>query len=483
MKIYNCTLILISLSFFIMGCSQVEGINPADIHIPEQQSNEKYKDNEENPFMNVADQETSTFAIDADGGSYTNSRRFLNAGVTPPKEAVRIEEYINYFTFDYQDPVDGENVSLQSELTTCPWNADHYLLRLGMKGISIPLSQLPYSNFVFLIDVSGSMSSSDKLDLLKKGFKTLTDNLRPQDRISIVTYAGQAGILLEPTLGSEKQKIKAAIDKLGAGGSTAGADGINTAYELAEKHFVIGGNNRVILGTDGDFNVGIKSTEELIKLIEEKRESGIYLTVLGVGTGNLNEAMMEQIADKGNGNYEYIDNTSQIDKVFTHEITKFHTIAKDGKVQIKFNKNKVLSYRLIGYENRSLNKEDFTDDSKDAGEIGAGQSITALYELSITDVQNEESCAQFEFRYKKPGEDISRLLTMDINLKPIDITRSSENMRFAASIAGFGLLMKQSQYKGTANKQMVLELGNTSTSFDPHNYRKEFLQLVKNWKE
>ena len=443
---------------------------------------EKYKDYEENPFIKTADQPISTFSVDADGGSYANMRRFLHLGQTPPKESVRIEEFINYFTFDYKEPVKDENVSLESEISNCPWNTEHHLLRLGMKGLTIPADKLPNSNYVFLIDVSGSMNSPDKLGVLKTGFKTLVDNLSDRDRIAIVTYAGQAGVLLESTYGDEREKIKSAIDKLGAGGSTAGAAGIITAYEIAEKNFIPNGNNRVILGSDGDFNVGPSSTEELIKLIEEKRDKGIYLTVLGVGGGNLNDYMMEQIANKGNGNYEYIDNAKQIEKVFTHEILKFYTVAKDSKIQITFNPNKIDSYRLIGYENRKLEKEDFENDSTDAGEIGSAQTITALYELVLTDKPDEEKYAQFDFRYKKPNETESRLITHEINSVPKEIMSSSENMRFATSVAGLGLLMKQSQYKGTLTKQMVLDLGRGAISFDPNGYRKEFIDLVTNWK-
>ena len=350
-----------------------------------------------------------------------------------------------------------------------------------MKGKTIPTAELPNSNYVFLIDVSGSMDSPDKLGILKTGFKALVDNLRDQDRMAIVTYAGQAAVLLESTYGDEKNKIKAAIDKLGAGGSTAGAAGINTAYEIAEQHFIANGNNRVILGTDGDFNVGPASTDELVELIEQKRESGVYLTVLGVGSGNLNDNMMEQIANKGNGNYEYIDNASQIQKVFTHEIAKFYTVAKDAKIQVTFNPNRIESYRLIGYENRQLSNEDFENDSTDAGEIGASQTITAIYEVVLKPESTTENYAQFDLRYKKPNETQSRLLTHAITNAPIAIASSSENMRFATSIAGFGLLMKQSDYKGTLNKQMVLNLGQTAHNFDPNGYRAEFIQLVTNW--
>lgn len=443
--------------------------------------NEKYKDYEENPFLNVSEQPLSTFSVDADGGSYANMRRFLYLGQTPPKASVRIEEYINYFIFDYKEPAPGENVSLESEISSCPWNSDHHLLRIGMKGKTIPENELPNSNFVFLIDVSGSMASSDKLGILKEGFKTLVDNLRDRDRIAIVTYAGQAGVLLEATYGDEKAKIKSAIDKLGAGGSTAGAAGIITAYEIARQNFIPNGNNRVILGTDGDFNVGPSSNEDLMKLIEEKRKSGVYLTVLGVGQGNLNDYMMEQVANKGNGNYEYIDNAKQIRKVFTEELSKFYTVGKDCKIQLHFNPNAVESYRLIGYENRKLDNEDFQNDSTDAGEIGASQTITALYELVLKANPAKEQYAQFDFRYKKPNETESRLLTHLISSAPKTMSSSSENMRFAASIAGLGLLMKQSEYKGNLTKQTVLELAHGAASFDPNGYRKEFVELVTNW--
>ena len=439
---------------------------------------EKYKGYEENPFVKVTTEPVSTFSVDADGGSYANMRRYLYLGQTPPKASVRIEEYINYFTFDYQEPTSGENVSLESEISTCPWNAKNYLLRLGIKGLTIPANDLTNSNYVFLIDVSGSMNSPDKLGILKIGFKTLTDNLRDQDRISIVTYAGDAGILLESAYGSEKDKIKSAIDKLGAGGSTAGAAGITTAYEIAQKNFIVNGNNRVILGTDGDFNVGPSTTDELVELIEEKRQTGIYLTVLGVGEGNLNDHMMEQIANKGNGNYEYIDNAKQIQKVFTYELTKFYTIAKDSKIQLTFNQNMIESYRLIGYENRKLDSEEFENDSTDAGEIGSAQTITALYEVVLLDASNKEKYAQFEFRYKKPNETQSQLITHDISMIPKEINSCSENMRFAASVTGLGLLMKQSKYKRGLTKQMVL-----ATTFDPNGYRKEFIELVKNWND
>lgn len=445
--------------------------------------NEKYEDYGENPFLKVADEPVSTFSVDADGGSYTNMRRYINLGQAPPEASVRVEEYINYFTFDYEEPAGGENVSLNSEVSTCPWNEEHHLVRVGMKGMTIPEEELPYSNYVFLIDVSGSMNSPDKLGILKVGFKSMVDNLRDQDRVAIVTYAGEAGLLLPSTYGDQRSDIHAAIDKLGAGGSTAGAAGITTAYDIAVENFIPNGNNRVILGTDGDFNVGPSSTDELVELIEEKRESGIYLTVLGVGGGNLNDQMMEQIANKGNGNYEYIDNAKQIKKVFTNEIAKFYTVAKDAKIQITFNSDMVDSYRLIGYENRSLENEDFENDTVDAGEIGSSQTITALYEVILLDVLNADTYATFDFRYKKPNESQSRLLTHEVNSPTVDINSASENMKFAASISGFGLLMKKTKYQGTVSKEMVMNLGENATTFDPFGYREEFIDLVQDWYE
>lgn len=476
------SLLLFGILFALcISCEKADDFNGIYMDPPADSFNEKYKDYGENPFVKAVTEPVSTFSVDADGASYSNMRRFMYLGQTPPKESVRIEEYINYFTFDYAEPAAGENVSLESEVSECPWNVDHHLIRIGMKAITIPENQLPNSNFVFLIDVSGSMASSDKLGILKTGFKTLADNLRDQDRIAIVTYAGTAGILLPSTPGSEKTTIKDAIDKLVAGGFTDGEAGITTAYQIAEDNFIQDGNNRVILGTDGDFNVGVRSTDELTRLIEQKRKSGIYLTVLGVGQGNLNDHMMEQIADKGNGNYEYIDNAKQLQKVFTFEIAKFYTVAKDSKIRITFNPARVDSYRLVGYENRILDSTDFNNDTTDAGEIGSSQTITALYEVVLTDLQNNEKYAQFDFRYKKPNETESRLLQHEINMIPRTITSASENMRFLVAVTGFGLLMKQSEYAGTVSKQMVLDLGNGALTFDPYGFRQEFIDIVNNW--
>lgn len=449
----------------------------------DQESNENYKEYAENPFVTTVDQPVSTFSVDADGGSYANMRRFMTLGDTVPRAAVRIEEFINYFTFDYAEPESGENVAINSEVATCPWNAEHHLIRVGMKGKTISANEMPSSNYVFLIDVSGSMSSSDKLEVLKSGFKLMTDQLNANDKVAIVTYAGSAAVLLESTSGDQKTKIKNAIDKLGAGGSTAGAEGIITAYEIAQENFIQNGNNRIIIGSDGDFNVGPSTPEELIKLIEEKRESGVYITVLGVGTGNLNDHMMEQIANNGNGNYEYIDCADELIKVFINEKAKFHTVAKDSKIQITFNPDKVHSYRLIGYENRALKQEDFENDSTDAGEIGSSQTITALYEVVLTTNLSAGPYAQFDFRYKKPNETESRLINHTINSIPVALQSASENMRFVSSLTAFGLILKHSTYKGTANKQMVLDLGSSAKTFDPNGYRAKFIDIVKSWKE
>jgi Ca-activated chloride channel family protein len=309
----------------------------------------------------------------------------------------------------------------------------------------------------------------------------MVDNLRDTDRVAIVTYAGSAGVLLESTYGDEKKDIKKAIDKLGAGGSTAGAEGIVTAYEIAEENLVPGGNNRVILGSDGDFNVGPSSTEELIELIEEKRETGIYLTVLGVGTGNLNDHMMEQIANKGNGTYEYIDNADQLEKVFVYERSKFYSVAKDSKIQVTFNEDMVEKYRLIGYENRNLEAEDFEDDSTDAGEIGAGQTITAMYELVLKKDDGSDKYAQFDFRYKKPTSDVSRLLEHSVDGTPVDIDNASENQRFCAAVVGFGLLARESEYAGDTDTGMILGMANDARTFDPNGWREEFTELVEDF--
>ncbi len=475
------TKVLAVCMIFFLSCTKVSDDSPSYSYengFGEIAYNEKYKEYEENPFLKVKDYPLSTFSIDADGASYANMRRYVNLGQKPPKESVRTEEYVNYFTYNYPEPEAGENISLSSELVTCPWNEEHHIMRLGIKGKTISEEELPNSNYVFLIDVSGSMTPPEKLGVLKTGFKQLVDELEPEDRVAIVVYAGEVGVLLPSTPASEADHIKAAIDRLGAGGSTAGAAGITTAYEIARENFIDGGNNRIILGSDGDFNVGISSTDALVELIEEKRKGGIYLTVLGVGTGNLNDHMMEQIANKGNGNYEYIDNADQIQKVFVHEKSKFHTVAKDAKIQITFNPDRVESYRLIGYENRKMKDEDFEDDEKDAGEIGSSQTITALYEVILKKNDASAEYAKFDFRYKLPDSDSSRPLSLSIRQTPLSINAASEDTRFAVSVAGFGLLMRESEYKGTLDQKMVKNLAGSSFSFDPNGYRKQFIELI-----
>jgi Ca-activated chloride channel family protein len=438
---------------------------------------DRFNDFEENQFISVADQPVSAFSIDADGASYAYVRRMINAGEDVPKAAVRTEELINYFPLNYDQPAGGAPIAVNGEVADCPWAEGHKLIRIGLQGKTIP--SLPPSNIVLLIDVSGSMSSDDKLELLKEGFEILVDQFDAQDRIAIVTYAGSAGVVLESTPGDEKTKIKKAIQKLGSGGSTAGAEGIITAYEIAQEHFITGGNNRIIIGTDGDFNVGASSQEELVSLIEEKRELGIFLTVLGVGTGNLNDGMLEQIADNGNGTYEYIDNLEQAKKVFVYDFGKLYTVAKDVKVQVVFNPDIVSQYRLIGYENRLLTEEEFETDSTDAGEIGAGQNITALYEIIPTN-SGLDNVPTFtiDFKYKEPGSEVSIPLQLGIFDEGKSFSQASEHLRFTSSVAAFGMLLRQSAFSGNASYEKVTGWANGSMSYDPNGFREEFVELV-----
>ncbi len=473
-RLYYLIFILATLSVF-SGCS-ADYSDVDEMYIPEDEYNgENYTDYGENPFESAADKPVSTFSIDADGGSYSNMRRYINSGQLPPSDAVRIEEFINFFTFDYDNP-ETEAVTINSESAVCPWNNEHFLLRIGLKGKS--LETRPPSNFVFLIDVSGSMDSDDKLGILKAGFKTFTDQLTEDDRVAIVTYAGSDAVLLNSTPGNQHSRIKEAIDKLGAGGSTAGAQGIISAYQIAQQNFIDGGNNRVVLGTDGDFNVGPSSTEELKKLIEEQRESGVYLTVLAVGTGNLNDAGMEQLADNGNGTYEYIDSQEQIEKIFIYEYDKFYTVATDSKIQITFDSLVVESYRLIGYENRVLEDSDFENDSTDAGEIGAGQTITALYEIVPRSGANTETFGNLEFRYKPDFGEQSILIAHVMKHEPSAFENSSENMRFCSALASFGMILKKSQFVGSTSFDFIKNTADNARSFDPQGYRNEFVTLV-----
>lgn len=441
----------------------------------------------ENGFVKTTDSAVTTFSVDADGGSYALSRRLLTGSqdISSYAQAIRTEEFINYFTYNYPDPSDEDNIAVNGEVSACPWNTEHKLVRIGIKGKSISKSAYPAANFVLLIDVSGSMSSDDKLELLKNGFISFVNQMRVSDKIAIVTYAGKEAVLLESTPGTKKNDIINAIKKLGAGGSTNGAGGIQKAYEIANRNFIAGGNNRVILGTDGDFNVGVTNTDDLIKLVEDNKSKGIYLTTLGVGLGNYNESMMEKIANKGDGTYEYLDSEEELKKVFIEEYNKFVTVAKDVKVQVSFNKDLVEAYRLIGYENRALANSDFEDDSKDAGEIGAGQTITALYEIKPkqgnADFRSNPSFA-ISFRYKKTANDPSSLVSLDVYDSGTSFTDAGENMRFAASLAGLGMYLRKSSFKGSLTLNDIKQWAGNAISFDPNGYRSKHLQLLNKMK-
>ncbi len=435
----------------------------------------------ENAFIKTIDEPVSTFSIDADGGSYSNIRRFLKTSSLPPQNAVRIEEMINYFDYDYPSTKDGHPLSVNTEVGTCPWNSDHKLIQIGIKGERIDVSQLPASNLTFLVDVSGSMSSDDKLGLFKEGIKLLVNQMDEEDRIAIVTYASNPGVHLEATAGDKKNKIINAINELGAGGSTAGEGGILAAYEIAQANFIEGGNNRIIMATDGDFNVGLSGLDELIELIEKKREEkNIFLTTLGFGTGNYRETILEQLANNGNGTYEYIDDIKQAEKVFIHDFGKLYTVAKDVKIQVDFNPSVVAQYRLVGYENRLLENEDFEDDKKDAGELGSGQNVTAIYEVILASRATYLNTIPLsvDFRYKTPTGGTSTLIEVDAIDLDQDWASASENFRFAASVAAFGLLLRDSEYKGDATFDKVKQWGQNASSFDPGAYRAEYLQLV-----
>ena len=438
---------------------------------------DKYDQIVENPFVKTADENVSTFSVDADGASYANMRRYLMEGMLPDKNSVRTEEFLNYFTFDYPDPADGKTVAINSETGVCPWNSEHYLLRLGIKGKSVPESEVPQANFVFLIDISGSMDSDDKLPLLKNSLMTLVDYLRPTDRISIVTYAGGVEKILESTPVSEASTIKKAIKKLSAYGSTSGGAGMKMAYEEAKANFKKGGNNRVIMGTDGDFNVGVTDTDELKEMVQDYAKGGIYLTCCGFGRGNLNDSMMETVSNWGNGTYEYIDSEGEMTKVFVNERSKFFSVANDSKCQVTFDKDMVEAYRLIGYENRKLENDDFENDDKDAGEIGAGQTITALYEIIPgKSFEAGKSVAKFDFRYKESIGSQSIALSDDVMTQSSD--QLSENLSFAAGVAAYAMLLRNSEYKGKASFNMATELVKAGQGKDPHGYRKQLLELI-----
>jgi Ca-activated chloride channel family protein len=426
-------------------------------------------------------------------------RRFINNGQRPPKDAVRIEELVNYFDYTYQQPKGEDPFNIYTEIAAAPWNAKHKVVHIGLQGKVIPTDNLPASNLVFLIDVSGSMDEPNKLPLLVASFKLLVNQLREQDRVAIVVYAGAAGMVLPSTSGANKKKIIEALDDLQAGGSTAGGAGINLAYAIAKENFRVNGNNRVILATDGDFNIGESSDAAMERLIEEKRKDGIFLTVLGYGMGNYKDSKMETLADKGNGNYAYIDNILEAQKVLVNEFggTLF-TIAKDVKLQIEFNPAKVKAYRLIGYENRMLKSEDFNNDKKDAGELGSGHTVTALYEIIPVGVESEfykidelkyqsnkvEKSAErsdelmtVKFRYKKPDEDVSKLIVHTLLDKETD--KTSENFRWSASVAAFGMLLRESEFIKDYSFEDVLIMAQGARGEDKEGYRAEFINMVK----
>lgn len=487
-------------TLYIIDGVQVQNIAGESQSLQMAQNTSEYKKVAENDFRNVAANPLSTMSVDVDRAAYANVRRFIIEGNRPPVDAVRIEEMVNYFNYEYAQPGGTDPITISGELTECPWNEGHLLLRVGIQAIKPDTKDLPAGNFVFLIDVSGSMNQADKLPLLLDGMSMLVEKMRPIDKVSIVTYAGAAGLVLPPTPGNKKEEILAALNRLSAGGSTAGGAGIMLAYKTAEEHFIKGGNNRVILATDGDFNVGVSNDNELEALITKKRETGVYLTCLGFGNDNYKDAKLEMLADKGNGNYHYIDNIKEAQKSLVEEFggTMF-TVAKDVKAQIEFNPANVQGYRILGYENRMLNTEDFKDDKKDAGDMGAGHTVTILYEIipsgtACADMRkvnklkyakttltltrtNADELATIKFRYKKPDGNRSTEMEYVIKNTTTEWKEATDNTRFAASVALFGMLTRESQYAGDATYADAIamaqqcELNNDS--------RTEFLSLVK----
>jgi Ca-activated chloride channel family protein len=462
---------------------------------------EEYGKIDENPFLSALHNPLSTFSIDVDTASYANIRRFLTRGDLPYKDAVRIEEMINYFTYSYPTPEDGEPFTVNTWVASCPWNSSHELAIIGIQGEEIPEAELPPANIVFLIDVSGSMDAPEKLPLLKSAFRLLVEQLREEDRVAIVVYAGAAGLVLDSTPGNEKKAILAAIDDLQAGGSTAGGAGLKLAYAVARDHFVQGGNNRIILATDGDFNVGPSSDGAMVRLIEENRDRGVFMTVLGFGMGNLKDSKMEKIADRGNGNYAYIDSRLEAKKVLVSEFGgTMLTIAKDVKIQVEFNPAMVKGYRLIGYENRMLAKEDFADDRKDAGELGSGHSVTAVYEIIPADsdeplpgvddlryqskkVRDEayetDEIMTVKLRYKEPDGEKSTLLTAAVKDGDAAYTDMGDDFRFVCAVTAFGMVLRDSAYRGDADYRMALALARGAVGSDAEGYRREFIRLVE----
>jgi Ca-activated chloride channel family protein len=477
------------------------GVIQGDESLPPGFNTESYDNIKDNPFKLVNDDPLSTFSIDVDTASYSNVRRFLMQNQLPPKDSVRIEELVNYFTYTYSQPRENEPFSVNMEVAGCPWNPKHRLVRIGLKGREIAQKDRPASSLVFLLDVSGSMQPPNKLPLIKAAMKMLVDNLTENDNVAIAVYAGAAGLVLPSTSCDKKETIIAALDQLQAGGSTQGSAGITLAYETAAAGFIKGGTNRVIICTDGDFNVGVTNQGDLTRMIEEKAKGGVFLSVLGFGMGNYKDSTLEKLADKGNGNYGYIDDIKEARKVLVEQMGgTLITIAKDVKIQVEFNPAKVGAYRLIGYENRMLANQDFNDDKKDAGEIGSGHTVTALYELvpagegmevpgvdplkyqkkpDLTNAAATGETMTVKLRYKEPDGDTSKLLEFPVTDGGRNYTESSEDYKFAASVAAFGMVLRDSEYKGTASLAGVLELGEEGKGADAGGYRAEFLGLVK----
>ncbi|MDK2771085.1 MAG: von Willebrand factor type A domain-containing protein [Flavobacterium sp.] len=461
--------------------------------------NEDYGVLVENEFESPKQSPLSTFSIDVDNASYTNIRRFLNYGQQVPKDAVRVEEMVNFFKYNYSQPKNNHPFAIYTEYSECPWNENHKLLKIGLQGKEIETDELPNSNFVFLIDVSGSMSSQNKLPLLKESMKVLVNQLRKNDKVAIVVYAGAAGLVLPPTSGNKKETIINALDQLNAGGSTAGGAGIQLAYKIAEENFIKGGNNRVILATDGDFNVGASSDNDMERLIEEKRKSGVFLTCLGYGMGNYKDSKMETLADKGNGNYAYIDNIQEANRFLGKEFKgSMFAIAKDVKIQIEFNPKHVQSYRLIGYENRKLRPEDFKNDAIDACELGSGHTVTALYEIipvgvksnylkevdglkysNVSTNQNfSEELATIKFRYKKPDGEKSIEMVEIIKDNSVLMAKTSDDFKFSSAVAWFGLKLRDSKLITNKSKDAIKALAKQGKSNDAEGYRSEFIRLI-----
>lgn len=441
---------------------------------------EEYTEFGENKFKTVQSEPVSTFSADVDKASYSNMRRFLENGLFPPRDAIRTEELINYFPYNYTQPTGENPITIEAEVGKCPWNTANLLCKIGLKTRDIPTKNLPPSNFVFLIDVSGSMEGPTRLELVKSSMSLLTDNLNERDRVAIVVYSGNAGVVLPSTSGKNKAIIKEALNRLQAGGSTAGGQGIQLAYKIAKENFIQGGNNRVILCTDGDFNVGVSSNKGLEELIEEERKSGVFLSILGYGMGNYKDSKMQTLAQKGNGNHAYIDDIKEANRVLVTEFAgTLYTVAKDVKLQVEFNPDNVAAYRLIGYETRLLNKEDFDDDLKDAGDMGSGHTVTALYELQLTDSgkKDSEKLLAVSMRYKDPQEETSKLISIPVHntLK----NKNSIDFDFVSAVAMFAQLIRNSEFAGNSTYKDVELLAASSLGKDKEGYRKEFLELVR----